>query len=72
VETDPSADTSTGSTFSSIPPPNTYTPAAFASSMTAWLSATTIGNSSSVSTMASLGKEMRYLVVSHDASEAQR
>src|SRR5689334_2827790 len=31
--------------------------------MTAWDSAKTIGNSSSVSTIASLGKEMRYLVM---------
>src|SRR6478752_173990 len=57
----PSAETSTGGTASSIPPPKTYTPAAFASSITACASRPTCSISPSGTTIAALGNEIRYL-----------
>src|SRR5690606_29871494 len=52
-----------GGTPSSMPPPKTYTPAAFASSITAWESRTTSSHSPSGTTIAALGKEIRYLAM---------
>src|SRR6266550_1215436 len=55
AENVPSAETSTGGTASSIPPPKTYTPAAFASSITACASRPTASHSPSGTTIAALG-----------------
>src|SRR5690349_16220482 len=63
MATVPSAETSTGGTVSSIAPPKTYTPAAFASSITACASRPTASHSPSGTTMAALGKEIRYLAM---------
>src|SRR5215470_9449583 len=63
AENVPSAETITGGTPSSIPPPKTYTPAAFASSITACASRPTVTNSPSGTTIAALGKEIRYLAI---------
>src|SRR5881398_569975 len=63
AENVPSAETSTGGTASSIPPPKTYTPAAFASSITACASRPTAPHSPSGTTIAALGKEIRYLAM---------
>src|SRR5690606_41336780 len=52
-----------GPTLSSIPPPKTYTPASFASWMTACDSSHTAAKSSSDSTIAALGNEIRYLLI---------
>src|SRR5262245_46008337 len=46
-----------------MPPPKTYTPAAFASSITACASRPTASNSPSGTTIAALGKEIRYLAI---------
>src|SRR5436190_14027040 len=63
AENVPSAETSTGGTASSIPPPKTYTPAAFASSITACASRPTVSHWPSGTTIAALGKEIRYLAM---------
>src|SRR5678815_1308012 len=63
MATVPSAETSTGGTPSSIPPAKTQTPAAFASSITACASRPTAPNSPSGTTIAALGKEIRYLAM---------
>src|SRR6476469_9188357 len=63
MATVPSAETSTGGTVSSIPPPKTYTPAAFASSITACASRPTASHSPSGTPMAALGNEIRYLAM---------
>src|SRR6185436_18548423 len=63
LENVPSAETSTGGTASSIPPAKTQTPAAFASSITACASRPTAPNSLSGTTIAALGKEIRYLAM---------
>src|SRR6476660_4040915 len=63
AENVPSADTTTGGSASSIPPPKTYTPAAFASSITACASRPTASHSPSGTSMAALGKEIRYLAM---------
>src|SRR5262247_1781208 len=46
-----------------MPPPMTYTPAAFASSITACASRPTAPHSPSGTTIAALGKEIRYLAM---------
>ena len=48
---------------SSMPPPNTYTPAAFASRTTARAASPTAGRSSSGIAIVALGNEMRYFVM---------
>src|SRR5207244_11481087 len=63
AENVPSAETSTGGTASSIPPPKTYTPAAFASSITACPSRPTASHSPSGTTIAALGNEIRYFAI---------
>ena len=52
-----------GGTASSMPPPKTYTPAAFASSITACASRPTASHSPSGTTIAALGKEIRYFAM---------
>src|SRR5689334_14332677 len=49
--------------LSSIPPPNTHTPASLASCTTACAAAATAGSSSAAMAMAALGNEIRYLVI---------
>src|SRR4030095_9137025 len=63
AENVPSAETSTGGTASSIPPPKTYTPAAFALSTTACASRPTPPHSPSGTTIAALGNEIRYFAI---------
>src|SRR5215469_2641765 len=63
AENVPSAETSTGGTASSIPPPKTYTPADFASSITACASRPTASHSPSGTTIAALGNEIRYFAI---------
>src|SRR4051794_27057052 len=46
-----------------MPPPNTQTPASFASCTTACAASETAWSSSAENTMAELGNEMRYLVM---------
>src|SRR4051794_14302362 len=71
AENVPSAETSTGGTASSIPPPKTYTPAAFASSITACASRPTASHSPSGTTIAALGKEIRYLAIVFSLSSSE-
>src|SRR6185369_245188 len=69
AENVPSAETSTGGTASSIPPPKTYTPAAFAPSITACESRPTAFNSLSGTTIAALGNEIKYFAIEFFLSE---
>src|SRR4051794_19301838 len=59
----PSLATRTGATLSSIPPPKTQTPASLACCTTACDSRPTSSQSSSATSIARLGNEIRYLVI---------
>ena len=59
----PSPATRTGATLSSIPPPNTQTPASLACWATACVSRPTSSHSSAATSIARLGNEIRYLVI---------
>src|SRR6478752_1070864 len=62
----------TGGMLSSMPPPNTQTPASFASWTTACEASETACRSPSGRTMAALGNEIRYLVIRVDSFFAAR